>query len=68
MKDNKKLASFPGSPSFRAIIPRMTFDPPLFLRAGQRSNVELLRGRRVSLGTRLIKNGVEHVQVRIRNI
>ena len=22
------LASFPGSPSFRAIIPRMTFDPP----------------------------------------
>ena len=23
-----RLASFPGSPSFRAIIPRMTFDPP----------------------------------------
>ena len=22
------VASFPGSPSFRAIIPRMTFDPP----------------------------------------
>ena len=22
------IASFPGSPSFRAIIPRMTFDPP----------------------------------------
>ena len=22
------LASFPGSPSFRAIIPCMTFDPP----------------------------------------
>ena len=46
------LASFPGSPSFRAIIPRMTFDP-LFLRAGQRSYVELLRRRRESLGTRL---------------
>ena len=33
--------------------------PPLFLRAGQRSYVELLRGRRKSLGTRLrrcIKN------------
>ena len=27
--------------------------PPLFLRAGQRSYVELLRGRRESLGTRL---------------
>ena len=51
------VASFPGSPSFRAIIPRMTFDPPegkaLFLRAGQRSHVELLRGRRESLGTSL---------------
>ena len=23
-----RVASFPGSPSFRAIIPRMTFDPP----------------------------------------
>ena len=23
------VASFPGSPSFRAIIPRMTFDPPV---------------------------------------
>ena len=23
-----ELASFPGSPSFRAIVPRMTFDPP----------------------------------------
>ena len=22
------IAAFPGSPSFRAIIPRMTFDPP----------------------------------------
>ena len=28
--------------------------PPLFLRAGQRSYVELLRGRRESLGTRLV--------------
>ena len=36
-----KLASFPGSPSFRAIIPCMSY-------------VELLRGRRESLGTRLV--------------
>ena len=28
--------------------------PPLFLRAGQRSYVELMRGRRESLGTRLL--------------
>ena len=27
-KARPKLASFPGSPSFRAIIPCMTFDPP----------------------------------------
>ena len=37
---------FPDSPSFRAIIPRMTFDPPegkaLFFRVGQRSYVDLL--------------------------
>ena len=48
------LASFPGSPSFRAIIPRMTFDPGqrsyVELLPGQRSYVELLRGRRESLG------------------
>ena len=38
--------------SFRAIIPRMTFDPP------ERSYVELLRGRRERLGTRLHVEGV----------
>ena len=49
------VASFPGSPSFRAISIRMTFD------RGQRSYTYLLRGRReneatvyvCSLGTRL---------------
>ena len=29
------LASFPGSPSFRAIIPRMTFDPPEGIAEGE---------------------------------
>ena len=38
--------------SFRAIIPRMTFDPP------KRSYVELLCGRRERLGTRLHVEGV----------
>ena len=46
------LASFPGSPSLRAIIPRMMF-APLFFGAGQTSYMKLLHGRRESLGTRL---------------
>ena len=67
------VASFPDSPSFRAIIPCMIFDP-LFFRVGQRSYVELLRGRRESLGTRLLFCAVcmcvqtSHVvQVALRN-
>ena len=34
------LASFPGSPSFRAIIPRMTFDPP----EGKAGRSKVIRG------------------------
>ena len=33
---NSYLASFPGSPSFHAIIPCMTFDPPAFLSGGSK--------------------------------
>ena len=42
--------------SLLSLVPRLSLLPrnnSLFLRAGQRSNVELLRGRRESLGTRL---------------
>ena len=39
--------------------------PPLFFGAGQRSNVELLRGRRESLGTRLVHSGMLAVTCRI---
>ena len=37
----------------KLVVPPLLRLPPLCLRAGQRSYVELLRGRRESLGTRL---------------
>ena len=36
--------------------------PPLFFGAGQRSNVELLRGRRESLGTRLYQTALDKLK------